>query len=305
MKRFFSSSLLILASCAGLVSGCSVGSSSGSSILDNEFTSVGSAMAANKIAEDSTYYGRVLFRSGSGQLYGASIHFVLKTNNTNSAFFADFYLDRLVLFANMTTAVPIVTSSINLNVSGAYSFASNGMTITDVLNRQVGFNLNFGNNANFTDVLNASALFTRDFSTMVGGDNSTFFFIAEKANSIGTVSPADFLGAWYMIDFSVGGHGVLNIGVPSKMAVGGTGGSGGNYTVFRGTGIAGNVLYGGEYYLTDAGTGASGLGYDSTPEDAGSIRMDGTVDGAFLFAPSKRFILGFDARNNKYFAGSR
>ena len=285
------------------LNGCAGGNGQSGSILDNEFTSVGSAMSSSKIAEDSTYYGRLLFKSNSGQLYGASIRFGLKTNNSSSAYFADFYLDRLVLFANMTTVVPVVTSPVNLNVPGSYSFSTNGLTITDTLNRRVGFNINFGNNVNVSDVLNAAAVFTRDFSTMVGGDNSTFFFIAEKASSMASVTAADLLGAWFMIDFKVAGHGLLDIGIPSKMAVGGTGGAG--FTVFRGTSMTGATVYGGEYHISDAGTGASGIGYDSTPEDASTISMDGTVDGAFLLAPSKRFILGFDARNDKYFAGSR
>ncbi len=286
----------------GTGTGCGPNQSDGSSILDNEFTSVGSSLSIAKISGE-TYYGRLLFKSNSGQLYGAAVHFNINTDSSTTAFFSDFILDRLVLFVNMTTAVAIITSPVDLNVNPSYSFGGNGLSVSDISARRIGFNINFGNNANLSDVVSAAAVFTRDFSTFVGGDNATFFFIAQKASSLGAVTGADLLGAWFMIDFQVAGYGALILGSPSKMAVGGSGGRG--YTVFRGTDLSGSVSYGGEYNLTDAGTGASGLGYDSTPQDASSITMDGTVDGAFLLSPSKRFILGFDARSNKYFAGSR
>lgn len=285
------------------VTGCGPTQSDGLSLLTNEFAGVGPAMSIASISEE-TYYGRVLFRSNGGQLYGAAIRFDIDTNSSSTAFFSNFFLDRLVLFVNMTTAVPVVTSSVNLSVPTSYSYASNGLSISNITSRHVGFNINFGDNTNFTsDVLNAAAVFTRDFSTFIGGDNSSFFFIAQKASSLPTVSAGDLLDSWLMLDFGVSGHGVLSIGSPSRLVAGGIGGAG--YTIFKGANAAGAGLYGGEYYLTDAGAGAVALGYDSTGPFDSSITMDGTVDGAFLLSPSKKFLLGFDARNNRYFAGSR
>lgn len=282
---------------------CGPNQTDGPSILNNEFAGVGPAMAISAIA-DETYYGRVLFKSNGGQLYGAAIRFDLNTNSSSTAFFSNFYLDRLVLFVNMTTAIPIVTSPVNLNVNPSYSYLTNGLSISNVTSRYVGFNIDFGNNANFTsDVMSAAAIFTRDFSTFVGGDNSSFFFIAQKASSLPVVTSGDLFGEWIMLDFGVTGHGTLDIGSPSRLAAGGIGGTG--YTIFKGSNISNSLIYGGEFYLTDSGTGAVGLGYDSTPPFDSTITMDGTVDGAFLLSPSKKFILGFDARNNRYFAGSR
>lgn len=276
------------------------GSEDAISSFDNEFTSTGTALSISKIA-DEKYYGRVLFRS-AGNLYGAAISFNLNTNDAQTAYFANFSLDRLVLFVNITTAITIISSPVDLSVPGSYSFASNGLSISDTLSRYVGFNINFGNNANITDVFSAAAVFTRDFTTLVGGDDSTFFFIAQKASSLPTVTESDLLGRWYMIDFGVTGFGNIQLGSLSRLTAGGTGGAG--HTIFTGINITGERVYGGEFKMTDSGVGASGLGYDSTPT-GDDITMDGTVDGVFLLAPSKKFILGFDARNDRYFAGSR
>lgn len=294
--------LFILSLILGTTTQCGPNRTDGASILNNEFARGGPALSITSIAEE-TYYGRVLFRSQGGQLYGAAIRFDLNTNSSSTAFFSHFYLDRLVLFVNMTTAVTLISSPVNLNVTPSYSFGGNGLSISNVTSRHVGFNINFGDNTHFSDLVSAAAIFTRDFSTFVGGDNSSFFFIAQKASSMPAVTSGDLLGEWIMMDFGVNGHGVLDIGAPSRLAAGGIGGAG--HTVFKGANIANILIYGGEYYLTDAGTGAVGLGYDSTPPYDSTITMDGTVDGAFLLSPSKQFVLGFDARNNRYFAGSR
>jgi hypothetical protein len=280
----------------------------GASSFANKFTALGTNLTLDSVTTpaflgSTSYYGRVLFKN-SGLVYSGSFHFNLVKNDDSAGYFSGFFLDRLVLLAGMNSSVPIVTSSINLSVGPSYNATSNALLITNAERRYVGLNIDFGNNTGIlTDVINAAAVFSSDFSTFVGGDNSTFFFIAQKATSLPAVTVADFNKAWAVIDFSVSGFGQLTLREFSKIAFSGIGSLG--YNVFKGKNVFnGSLAYAGEMNITDSASGACGLSFDATPDGGDPIGGSGSVDGAFLVSPNKDFILGFDSRKNYYFAGS-
>lgn len=305
-------SLLVLA-VVTVLSGCS-GSSGGPSTSSstNKFTSSGSAITIDSItssvsgssltaqATSQVYYGRVLYVSGSN-LYAASIHFTLNKDSSTAAYFSNFSLDRLVQVSSITAATAVVSSPMDLNVTAAYNSSTNGLSITNATSRFVRFNLDFGDNTHFADVTNAGVIFSSDFSTMVGGNNSSFFFIAQKASSMASVSNSDLVATWSLANFTVSGAGSISVSSTSSVSVSGTGGHGLNAF----TGINSNVgAFKGEVTLNDSGTGVYLFGYD-TSGGSGTPTADGQVDGGFLLSPDKQFILGYSIYDGVYFAASR
>lgn len=303
--------IVILLVSSVIIAGCSGGGGGGGGgggSASNKFTAssapltvddmVSPAKSAAGILTSTTYYGRVLYTSG-GHLFGASIHFTLNKNNGTTAYFTNFYLDRLVQVTAYNSATAIVTTSTNLNVPGSYNSGTNGVSIGSATSRFVNFNLDFGDNTNFADISNAGVIFSSDFSTMVGGNNLSFFFIAQKASSLPAVSSSDIQSSWSLANFTVNGSGSIVLASTSTVSVAGTGGHG----LLAFTGSSGGSSFAGETSLTDSGTGVFIFGFDSTP--VGTPSADGTLDGAFLLSPDKKFILGYDDVNAQYFAASK
>src|SRR5690606_11484380 len=96
----------------------------------------------------------------------------------------------------------------------------------------VGFNLVFGANPHFNEVKNGGLLFSADFSTMVGGNNATFFFIAQKATSMAATAVSDLLHSWQTANFTVSNLGQITLISISVVTPAGTGGNG--LTAFTG-----------------------------------------------------------------------
>lgn len=304
---------VILASYLLTVFSCSGGGGSDAaagSTDTNKFTSAGTNISIDGITSSlsgssvttlttQTYYGRFFSKSG-GSYYAGSVHFTLNKNDNTTAYFSNFFLDRMVQLTAYNTNSVIVNSATDLVAPGAYNATTNSIQIQDASKRYVSFKLDFGNNANIADIPNAGIIFSKDFSTMIGGDNSTFFFIAQKASSLPGSLVSDLLTSWKYVNFSVTNGPVFTLINTGSFSVSGTGGNG--LTAFTGSNSAGSVFQG-ETTINDSGAGIFLYGYDSTP--GGTPTADGTVDGGFLLSPDKQYILGFDFISRNYFGASR
>lgn len=305
MKVFFGFlAAFVLTAC----SGGGGGGGSGALTSSNKFSASGTPITIDDIVSASkasapastsaTYYGRVLV-SDSGTLYGASIHFTLNKHDATTAYFSDFYVDRLAQLTGYDSATGLITTPSDLGVSGVYNALTNSISIANASSRFVSFNVDFGDNTHFDDISNAGVVFSSDFSTMVGGNNLNFFFIAQKASSMPSVSATDIKTSWNLANFTVSGGTILFTST-SSVTVGGTGGHG--LIAFSGSDSLG-TSFGGETSLADAGTGIFVFGFDSTP--TGTPSADGTLDGVFLLSPDKSYVLGYDDMNGNYFAASK
>jgi hypothetical protein len=233
-------------------------------------------------------------------VYGASVHFSLNKESDSYAYFSDFYLDRLVRYDSYSGATSIVTTSTNLSVASAYS-STNVLRIRSSTSRFIAFSVDFGNNTYVSDIVDAGVIFSSDFTTMVGGNNSTFFFIAQKASSMASVSSADIQTTWLLANFAVDSTGLASVSSTASVTPSGTGGRG--LLAFTGQNSS-TGAFKGETALTDSGVGAFVFGFD-TSGGSGTATADGTIDGAFLLSPNKDFLLGYNFLNDRYFAASR
>lgn len=302
-------SALFVVACSGTGGGDSDG---GTPAPTNKFTVAGSSITVddlvsaptslghvNPLATSQVYYGRVFYKSGANY-YGGTVHFTLNKHTSYAAYFSNFYLDYLAQINAYGTSTPIVTTSTDLSVTAAYNPTTNYVSIQSGVSRFVSFSLDFGNNTNFADVTNAGVIFSSDFSTMVGGNNSSFFFIAQKASSQPTVAISDITGNWSLANFTVNGSGAVNVSSTSTVSVTGTGGN--NLTAFTGTNSISGAFQG-ETALSNSTVGNFAFGFDTfarTPPTA-----DGTIDGSFLLSANKNFILGINTYAGVYFAASK
>lgn len=304
MTRILTLTILLALSIACSDGGGGGGTGVGGTTNTNKFTMTGStaltvdAITSSKSAS-TTYYGRALMASG-GNLYGASFHFTLNKNTATTAYFSDFFLDRFVTVTAYNSATAQVTSSTNLSVTASYNATTNGLSITNATSRFVGFNINFGNTTYLQNISNAAVMFSNDFTTMVGGDNSTFFFIAQKASSMPNATSTDTQSSWGLANFTVSNSGNIAVSSTSTVNVSGTGGNG--LVAFKGTSSDGTTFQG-ESSMTDAGTGLFMFGFDGGSH--ATPTADGRLDGAFLLSPDKSYMLGYDKMDGIFFAGSR
>jgi len=313
MKKLITlAAISMMVACSG--GGGSGGGSGGSSTSTNKFTASGSpittdamvsAYASSSVVQpmstSQVYHGRALMKDISGDIYAAAFHFTLNKNDSSTAYFTNFYIDYMVQVTGYVTSSNVVTSSTQITLaSNTYSAMTNSVTIANASSRFVNFNIDFSNNTYLSDISNAGVIFTNDFNTMVGGDNASFFFIAQKASSLPTVTAADLLGTFKLVNFSIDGTGSIAIDSTSTVVVQGTGGSG--YTAFKGQDSQGNSFQG-ELTLNNSNTGALVFGYD---DDAGNPPTVATAFvGAFLFAPDKSCVLGYDTTSSLFFAASK
>jgi hypothetical protein len=188
-----------------------------------------------------------------------------------------------------------------LSVSSSYSATDNSLTITSGNSRYIKLNLTFGNTAHIgSKIANAGGIFSYDFNTLVGGDNSTYVFIAQTASTHTLISTPDLKYAWSLAKFSINASGDISLGEKTSLTVSGTGGTG--YTAFSGTNAG--VAFEGETRLTDSELGLFLFDYDSTVGN-GPATGDGTNDGIFALSPNKNSIIVYDFSSKVFFAGNR
>ncbi|GEM_PF-6858187 len=249
-------------------------------------------------ATSAFYFGRFYYVAGT-HLFSGTGKFKLNKENDNEAFFSDFTLDHLSEITGLASHNNIVTSSTNLAVSPSFNATRNHVEISDATHRFVRFDLDFGNNAYFGDISNAGVIFSSDFSTMVGGNERTFFFIAQKIGSQPDVSLSAIMGNWKSICFRVDPRsGAVTIASTSTVNVSGVGGNG--FTAFTGLNSLGNN-FDGELTLTDATSGAFFYGFGS----GGGTPTAREIDGAFLVSADQSLVVGYDLLDNIYFAVER
>lgn len=238
------------------------------------------------------YFGRFLLSDGF-DLFTGSIKFKLNKRNSVSAFFSNVTLEHYSMVVIGADDTDIVTSSTDLAVSDSFDASTNHVEIDNAATRFIGFDLDFGNNEFFGDITNAGVVFSSDFTTMAGGNNESFFFIAQKVSSQPDVSESAILGDFNIFNFTVSSSGEVTDEGTSTVTVGGTGPNG--FTAFIGTN-SDSGDFNGELFLTDATSGAFLFGYG-----------DEGIDGAFLLSGDESLAVGIDIGSGDavYFAAER
>lgn len=284
-------------------------SSSSNEDAENSFTVSGDSLEIEDIVNDDTspslqdgryvsgnlnassgsayYYGRFLYRApGSDYHSCGSVRFQLVKNNSTSAYFTNFSLLSLVeIWPDQTT---FVSSATDVGVDDEYHSSSNNITIANATSRFMSFDLTFDSDL-LTDISNAGVIFTDDFTTMVGGDDSSFIFIAQRATSQPDASISDLDGTWLAARFNVSSSTPV---LASFLAVGFETDSDGVYNHFDGV----DSQYG-------AFAGAAALGdadaacYLYVVSDGES----GDFDGGFVLSADQSLAVGYDFSTGTYF----
>jgi hypothetical protein len=270
----------------------------GTSATINDLVSTTSTSNAQPLSTSAQYYGRFLSTDGSF-LYSGTVRFSITKESDSTAYFTSFYLDYLskVSFSSPTV---IVSSQHDPLVPTSYDSSDNHISIADGTSRFISFKINFGDNTYVSDIPTAGMIFSSDLTTIVGGDNLSFFFIAQKTSSQPAVSTSDLEATWKLANFTVSSSGGITVTSTSTVTVGGTGGNG--YTAYTGThSTAGNMS--GEIALTDSTSGAFVYGPDPNADQ--TTPTASSLYGGFLLSADKNFVLGVDAVNGIYFAASK
>jgi hypothetical protein len=199
---------------------------------------------------------------------------------------------------DVSSSDSLITDSTDLDVDPDYNSSLNQISITNATSRFVGFDLDFGNNDYFPDIQNAGVFFSADFSTMVGGNNSTFFFIAQKVTLQPDVTSNAINGDLSVINFTVSSSGAVIIDSTASVSVGGTGGNG--FTGFTVTNSSSGD-FDGELSLTDATAGCFIFGYGYGD---GSMTALG-INGGFLVSADQNLAVGIDLSSGLYFAAEQ
>lgn len=300
-----STALVALTSCGGTAG-------RGASSFLNSLTRTGQVLTIDQLVADigtsgvtpastsQQYYGRALIKNGFN-LYGATFRMTLNKDSSINAYFSNFQILRLVILSGFNNAVPVVTSTLTVNVPTGYSGSTNALTIRDGALRTANFNLDFLSNTYLSDVTSAGIVVSHDFRTIVGGDDGNFFFIAQKASSLESSALQDFTQIFTLIDFSVSSSGGLSFRDLWNFSSAGGGGRG--YEAYRMTTPEGSVKEG-EFALVDSSSGVFVFGIDATTGD-GTPTSAGRLDGVMLLSPDKQLMLSYDLTNGSYWAGSR
>ena len=305
---------ILLQSCG---SASSAGSQATQTVSEESFSASGADITIDDIVNDSSastslnnslvttsisalfYFGRFIYTNGSN-VFAGSIKFKINKQDSSSAYFSDFTLEHMSEITAVNNSIVLVPSSTDLDVTAQYNSMSNHVSIANATSRFVAFDIDFGNNDYFGDVTDAGVLFSADFSTMVGGNDSSFFFIAQKISSQPDVSTSTFDGAWNVVNFTVdNSSGYVLIDSTSTVSVGGVGGNG--FTGFTGT----NSLSGdfdGELSLTDSTAGCFIYGYGLGD---GTMTALGPINGGFLVSADQNLAVGVDLDSGLYFAAER
>lgn len=271
--------------------------------IDDIVNGSASAMVAGRAvtvsADAAYYYGRFYYTTDYVDIYTGSIKFKIKKYSNTAAYFSDATLEHFGRVSDFDAHVDIVNSSTDLMVDGQYDVSNNHVQIADATERFVGFDVDFGNNDYFGDITYGGVLFSTDFTTMVGGNNATFFFIAQKADSQPSVTESSISGDWSAVTFSVSSStGAITLGWTADITVGGIGGHG--FTGFTGINSYSNE-FDGELALTDEISGSFIFGYSAGD---GTMTAEG-IDGGFLVSADGTLAVGIDLLSNRYFAVER
>ncbi len=300
----------VLLSCAIslTLAGCGSVGAGGASKMMNAFTRIGTPLTidalvagAGTFSTQQTYYGRALVKNGA-DLYGMTFRFTLNKESNLSAYFSNFQVLRLVLLNGFMNALPLISSPTTISVPSGHNPATNHLALVDAAVRTAKFDLNFGANTYLRNIASAGIVVADDFRTIAGGNNGSFFFIAQKATSIPRAASTDLAQPFTLIEFGVNASGTLNFrDLWSFSSINGGGGTG--YEPFRMTTPEGSRQEG-EFQLVDSESGIFVLGFDATPGDGTPTASHG-LEGIFLLSPDRQLILAYNLTNAAYWAGSR
>jgi hypothetical protein len=292
----------------GLLS-ISCGSSGGSTASTNQFSTSGSQMTITDLATTTSggtttevvdYVGVIGILSSS-LLYSASVKFKVNKQSDTQAYFSNVTVEHCTKISHdgtLTGSSSLISTSTDLSVTSAFSATTNSITIEDASLRYVDFVLAFGNANPSSCPIPASitgvGVCTTDFSTCAGGDDASYIFIFQKGTSLSTCSASDITGSWKALNFDVSSSDFSSVST-STVTVGAVADSTATFTGEDSVSGA----FAGTVGLNDANTCGYLFTYDQSTHALG-----GSIDGAFLMAPSaaKDLVLGYDFESGRYFA---
>lgn len=280
---------LSLSACSGSSGGG--GGGSGGGTATNKFSGSSRAMTAADVAPTSrtgiqTYYGSFLYKTGS-DVYAGGINFTLE-NNGAQLYFKTFAFEKVIHYTAYNASGSQLTAGQSCFTNGTYNATTNFVNINSTANRLVNFSVDLQatcNGAGIADINNAGVIFSNDFTTMAGGDNASFFFLAQKASSQGTFTLANMDGTANLYWFDVDNSGNITTVTSNSASVTTTSGS---WTTADTSGVL---------KLADSATGAYIYKYNHTGASS--------IDGGFVVTPDKNFLMGIDLVTGYYFAASR
>jgi hypothetical protein len=281
------SGIFILATSIACSGGGSGGGGGGTAT--NKFSAAGRDMTLSDLAPETRsgseeYHGSFLYKNG-GNFASGSFHFILENDGTNVKF-KSFSFGKVVETSTFPATPTEVTAGVTC-FSNVVDPATNMIVMTDSTRREVRLDLDLGVtcNADIADLTNVGILFSSDFSTFVGGDNATFFMIAQKASASPTYAASNIAGVLNMFWFSIDVNGVFveEPDYDGSVTVSGTSWSAGENS--------------GTLKATDSTSGGFLYKYITTPAN--------NIDGGFLVSPDKNFVMGIDLIEDVYFAASK
>ena len=227
------------------------------------------------------YHGRYIYNNG-GNLDGGRFSFKIVKNSNSSAYFADWKIHNTIVISDPTTGVTNGTE-IDLAVPTGYDGTDNAIFISNEFKRYVKAKINFGAGP-IGDIANGIFMFSEDYTTMVGGDN-TVYFIATRGNSPPSpVGTSDLTGSWGAYQFANNnGTSITTKGLSSDV-LSATSVSEASISAINGD----KTSFSGVSKIMSAD-----IGIFIYAEDAFGVNLS-SVDGVFLIGPNKDYSMRFD-----------
>ena len=232
------------------------------------------------------YHGRYLYNNG-GNIDAGRFSFKLVKNSNSSAYFAEWNIFNQIVISDPATGVTDGTV-IDLDVPTAHDSNDNTFYITNEFKRYAKAKVNFGATT-FSDITNASFIFSEDFTTMVGGDSKLFFIATRGTSDPSSVETADIEGSWGSYQFWTNNGSSISIDGLKSDSYSATSLSEASINAVNGT----NSSFNGDAKLM-----SSDIGIFIYAEDALGVNLS-SIDGVFIVGPDKNYGMRFDLNTDQ------
>ncbi len=153
------------------------------------------------------YYGRYLYNNGGGDLDTGYMSFKVVKQSSTTAYFAEWTVHQTAVISD-PDSVATTVANVDLVVPAAYDADDNSVSIRNALRREVNFSVDLGAGP-IGDISNGVVVFSKDYSTMIGGDDKLCFIATRGTSAPADISNTDLIGNWGVFNFEMNAGGSI------------------------------------------------------------------------------------------------
>ncbi|EQC45283.1 hypothetical protein [Bacteriovorax sp. Seq25_V] len=297
--------LLLLCSCSDSKIEISAFNSNGPTTINDVTDATDQPEVQKPEVTPTPFQGRFITSIGS-ETFGGTISFQIVKKEDGKAYFKKFSLDHFVKIKKYFVTEEIQTDSREFNISKEYDEIKNSIILENTETNYFRANLDFNEDINLRDLTNVAMILSNDKTTIIGGDNTTFFFIAQKGESFPQVKDFNISGLWNNHSFDVSPDGSIERLGEATVSV----------EEYKNKKFATFKSISNRYGKTEGIIGYTDMksqlyqfGYnqdiDFKPDNDNIFFNKIPKAGYFILSPDSRYILGVDLERTTFFGGER